>query len=235
MRRTSRWYLGLYGASLGALCVVGLAFAALAQSARVEAPTSLDHVAHAWVVRHRAQWPLVTRLFRWATLFGDPDIATLATGLTAVGLYVLHRQRLGGVRPAEPLVWLGAIAGGRLLSNALKEFFKRQRPPLGERLVVETNYSFPSAHSVFAAVFFSMLAYLLVRAIPPARRWLRTGATFACVLLAVIVAASRVWLGVHYPTDVMAGMLLGVAWTFTVWVARVAWEQWRADSGRGAA
>jgi undecaprenyl-diphosphatase len=138
------------------------------------------------------------------------------------------------VRAAEPFVWLVAILGGRLLSLLFKELFKRERPPVLHRLVPETTYSFPSGHSVFAAVFFSMLAYVVVRSIRPDRVALRLTASLGCVVLAVAVAASRVWLGVHYPTDVMGGLLLGVGWVFSVWLARAGWHSWR-HSGVGRA
>jgi undecaprenyl-diphosphatase len=224
---SARAFLYLYGASVAGLCLLGLAFGQLGHEARVDEPTDLDNFVHDWVVRHRHDWPALTSAFHVATLFGNPDVATLATAVITFGLYVLHRKGLAGVRKAEPFVWLGAILGGRLLSIGLKLFYQRERPPVLNRMVSETTYSFPSGHSVFAAVFFSMLAYVLARMIPATHAWLRLVSVALCVVMAVVVAASRVWLGVHYPTDVLGGLLLGICWVFTVWLVRVGWDHWR--------
>lgn len=233
-RLSARAFAYLYSAALLGLLLLGLVFEAMGEAARIDEPTDLDNAVHRWVVSRRPDWPWLTTLFRWATCFGNPDVATLATVLIAFVLFASHRRGMWRVRAAEPFVWLGAIAGGRLLSLLFKELFRRDRPPIVHRLVAETTYSFPSGHSVFAAVFFTMLAYVLVRTIRPDRWALRLAAAASCVLLAILVAASRVWLGVHYPTDVVGGLLLGVGWTLTVWLGRVGWDHWR-DSRIGAA
>ncbi len=220
-------FLWIYGLALLMLCLTGLIFGEMGHDARIDEPTDLDNFVHAWIVRHRECWPVLTSVFRCATLFGNPEVATLCTGAITFGLYYLHRRGLARVRKAEPFVWLGAILGGRFLSVSLKLLYQRERPPLVHRLVTETTYSFPSGHSVFAAVFFSMLAYVLARMIPPAHAWLRIASVGLCMVLAVVVAASRVWLGVHYPTDVLGGLLLGVGWVLTVWLVRLAWDDWR--------
>ncbi len=213
--------------------LIALAFIGLGRSRWVEA-AGLDVVIHAWVVRHRPELPGLTALFRVATRFGNPDIATLATALITFALYAMHRRGLGGIGQSEAFFWLVVIVGGRFLSSGLKLLYRRERPPLADRLVTETAYSFPSTHSVFAAVFFTMLAVLLRRVIPPRRRWLRLLVALACLVLAVVVAASRVWLGVHYPTDVAGGLLLGVGWVFTASLARNAWARRRgAAPGAG--
>lgn len=206
--------------SLLALVVLGLVLLALGHSKRVDEPNDLDVSAHDWVVAHRRAWPLVTTVFRAATRFGNPDEATLATALVAFGLYALGKKGVGRVRRSEALVWLGAILGGRFLSIGLKLVFRRERPPALDRLVFEDTYSFPSGHSVFAAVFFTMLAVELTRSLPRRWPWARAAAIAACVALALTVGASRVWLGVHYPTDVLGGLLLGAGWVLVVALVR---------------
>ncbi len=234
--RPARFFVWLYGAALVVLCALGFLFERMGNSARIDEPTDFDNFVHAWVIQHRADWPALTLLFRAATLFGNPDIATTATAVITFGLYALHRRGLARVRKAETFVWLGAILGGRLLSIGMKIIFQRERPPIVHRLVPvpESSYSFPSGHSVFAAVFFAMLAYVLVRTIPATHVWMRVLAAIWCVFLAILVAVSRVWLGVHYPTDVMGGLLLGVGWVVTVWLIRVGWDHWRDHSLRNA-
>lgn len=226
-----RFFVVLYALAFSLLCLLGIAFGELGHIARIEEPTGLDQSIHAWVVAHRVRWPILTLIFRWATLFGDPEVATVATVSITIGLFYLHRQGLAGVRQAEPFVWLGALLGGRFLSILLKLAYQRERPPLVNRLVSESTYSFPSGHSVFAAVFFVMLAFVLARMIPASRVWQRVIAVLLCVLFALVVAASRVWLGVHYPTDVLGGLLLGFSWALTVWLIRNGWDYWRLRPG----
>lgn len=202
--------------SLLALLALGTTLTWVGYLARLDEPGYLDHLVHTWVVRHRASWPAVSTGLRLATRFGDPVAATAATVAVALGLSAAARAGVGRVGRGEALVWLGAILGGSLLCNGLKLLFRRDRPPPGNRLVFEDSFSFPSGHSVFAAVFFLMLAVLLVRHIPPRRAWARAGVFAACLSLALTVGLSRVWLGVHYPTDVLGGLLLGFGWVWVV-------------------
>ena len=216
----------LYGLALVALGLILLAFGVLGEEARVDEPTDFDIFVHDWVIAHRAGWPVMTAVFRWATRFGNPEVATLATACIAFALAALHRRGWRTVGRSEAIVWLGVILGGRLLSILFKLVFQRDRPPLVNRLVAETTYSFPSGHSVFAAVFFTMLAALLARVLPASRPWLRLLAACLCLGLAGVIGVSRVWLGVHYPTDVAGGLLLGVGWVFAVWMIRIGWSHW---------
>jgi undecaprenyl-diphosphatase len=217
-------------AALIVLGLIVLAFTQLGHSRWVEVPGGLDVAIHARVVRLRPEMPWLTTLFRAVTRFGNPDFAVTATVLVTLALYAMHRRGLGGIGRWEAIFWLGGIVGGRFLSNGLKLVYRRERPPPADRLVTEAAYSFPSTHSVFAAAFFTMLAILLVRAIPRRRRWLRLLAAVACLGMAVAVAASRVWLGVHYPTDVAGGLLLGAGWVFTVSLARAVWARRRGGA-----
>jgi undecaprenyl-diphosphatase len=222
-----RKVLAVYGVASAALIAAWGLFHYLGRSARVDDPGDFDNAVHAWVVRERAFRPVLTRCFRAATLVGDRDVATSLTIGVAVGLYVLHRRHVGHVRRVEPFHWLAAIVGARVLSVSLKLAYRRERPPLLDRLVPETTFSFPSGHSVFAAVFFVMLASILARLVPPHRPWRRAVVVAVCVAMAVLVATSRVWLGVHYPSDVLGGLLLGLAWVCVVWLIRVGWDTWR--------
>jgi undecaprenyl-diphosphatase len=108
------------------------------------------------------------------------------------------------------LLW-SAILGGFAVNWVLKSIFDRARPDVFEWRVPHAGHtSFPSGHSMNAAVAYATMAYLIVR-LEPTRtsRWV-TGAAAALVI--VMVGASRVYLGVHYPTDVAAGFLAGLGW-----------------------
>jgi undecaprenyl-diphosphatase len=103
-----------------------------------------------------------------------------------------------------------AIAGGGLAANVLKWIFVRARPDLVPHLVSVDSASFPSAHAMNSAVTFLTLGVLLSRSLEDRR--LKAYLMGVAVLLTLIVGFSRVYLGVHWPTDVIAGWAVGAAW-----------------------
>ena len=115
-----------------------------------------------------------------------------------------HRER------AEAWAMLGAAGGGTLLNWALKTIFHRDRPEFASEFIKRTTYSFPSGHSMESIAGFGMLAYLLHRRARTRlqRRLLLVGT----VLLVLAIGTSRVYLGVHYLSDVVAGYAAGAAW-----------------------
>jgi undecaprenyl-diphosphatase len=109
----------------------------------------------------------------------------------------------------EALAVALSLVGAMLLSYSIKELVARPRPPV-EHLQAVSGWSFPSNHSTQASAFWLSLI-LALRATNTSRRALGVAAAIA-VSLVVVVATSRVWLGVHYPSDVVAGVLLGTCW-----------------------
>jgi len=109
-----------------------------------------------------------------------------------------------------------ATAGGGLLSAALKWWFARKRPEIVPHLVNVGSASFPSGHSMLAVVTYLTIGALLARFV--ARRRTRTYCVGISILLALLVGLSRVYLGVHYPTDVLAGWSAGLAWGLSCWL-----------------
>lgn len=143
------------------------------------------------------------------TALGSP--AVLAFTVVAVwGGLMLARQR--------GLAWLalGSAVGGQALALALKEVFSRDRPDAAFHATVAAGHSFPSSHAMMSAVVFLTLAALIARSTP--RTGLRAYAMAMAVLLTGAVGISRVYLGVHWASDVVGGWAGGAAWALTCWL-----------------
>jgi len=139
--------------------------------------------------------------------------------LFAVG-YLLVLKRWGAA-----LLLLAATLGGTALSEGLKVGYNRPRPDLVAHIVETTSMSFPSGHAMLSAVTYLTLGALIART--QERRRLRGYVLGAAILLTLIIGASRVYLGVHWPTDVLAGWCLGAAWALACWA--IATRLTRAD------
>jgi undecaprenyl-diphosphatase len=114
---------------------------------------------------------------------------------------------------------LAAALGEILLDMILKPVFGRPRPDIALRLTEVRSLSFPSGHALGSASIYLTLAALLARLVQP--RALKLYFLGLAVLLTLLVGTSRVYLGVHYPTDVLAGWTVGLAWALLCWtVAR---------------
>ena len=112
---------------------------------------------------------------------------------------------------------LGATVGGLVLSLVLKNHFARPRPELVPHLSAVYTSSFPSGHSMLSAVVYLTLGALLARLVKgPA---LKVYVLVVAMLLTILVGVSRVYMGVHYPTDVLAGWSVGLSWAILCWLA----------------
>ena len=149
---------------------------------------------------------------RDVTSLGGQVILTMVTVATAGFLL------LSGARGAAGLV-LVAAAGGAGLVQVLKQMFGRVRPDLVSHSLFELTRSFPSGHSTMSAVIYLTLGALLARV--QTRRVLKIYVLTLATLLTVMVGVSRVYLGLHWPTDVLAGWCLGAAWAIGCWFATV--------------
>lgn len=189
-------------------------------------PASMDHQVRSWIVEHRAKWPLATNLARVVTMLGNPEVATTAVVAIALIFFALSALGVGKIRRSEAVFWLFVSAGGRLLSYALKQWFRRERPPLADRLVQETTFSFPSGHAMFAGVSLGLIAMVVLRESTGLNRIQRVVLILAGTLITISVAASRIWLGVHYVSDVLAGFLLGALWAAASIAIRIISTRW---------
>lgn len=154
---------------------------------------------------------------REVTALGSIPVLGLLT-LVALGYLLLDR------RWRAILLLLVTLPGGLLLNTLLKDAFGRPRPELVARLMEVQTPSFPSGHAMLSAIGFLTLGALL--AAGARRRRHRAYILTMAVLLALLVGLSRVWLGVHWPTDVLAGWCLGAAWAMACWLAL---RRWRGD------
>lgn len=143
------------------------------------------------------------------------DVASpIALGLLAlIGCGVFWS--LGERREAAFLAL--SLAGCNILNIVLKMSFRRPRPIPFYGLAAPESFSFPSGHSLISFSFFCMLAYLLNRHVRS--RALQIAIMACAVLLSVVVGYSRIYLGVHYPSDVLAGFIAGTVWCCVVMAA----------------
>lgn len=206
--------LELVGALLALLLL--LLFARLARELFAQELVQFDTSVIGWVQSYRS--PGMTAFMRVVTSLGSPLLLTVAALLSLTLLYRRgHRW--------EPLALLLSLVGGWLWDEVLKRLFQRPRP-LGPWLASASGFSFPSGHSVVAVTFYGVMALLLIR-------YLRSGALrFAAVgvslLLVGLIGISRIYLGVHYPSDVLGGYALGGAWAIICLVIAGAWDRRRA-------
>jgi len=144
------------------------------------------------------------RVFGLITRLGDvPAIPVIA----AAGAFVLWRER----RRLFLVCWLSAFVGGVLVNKLLKLLVHRSRPPLAMERLHVMSFSFPSGHTMAATIGYGMLAYMLATHWRP-RRVQRRYIILSAAVLALLVGVSRIYLGVHFPTDVLGGFAAGTAW-----------------------
>lgn len=151
----------------------------------------------------------VEAAFRDITALGGRSV------LTAVTLAALGYLLLAGRRTTAALVAF-AVLGGTLLSTLLKAGFARPRPDLVAHLVEVSSQSFPSGHAMMSTVTWLTLGTLLATAQPTRR--LKAYVLGTGIAIALLVGVSRVYLGVHWPTDVLAGWCIGTAWALVCWL-----------------
>ncbi|MEQ8403591.1 MAG: phosphatase PAP2 family protein [Oceanicaulis sp.] len=137
--------------------------------------------------------------------------AVLTLMVVFAGIYLLLLGKAGKVA-----VMVGSIVTGTSLVSVFKGAFDRARPDIVEHLTHATSSSFPSGHATAAALTYLTLGLMLASA--QTRRRAKIFIIWCAVLIAALVGASRVYLGVHWPTDVLAGWAFGSAWSILWWL-----------------
>jgi len=162
---------------------------------------AFDRIIGTWI-RHYTS-PLMTAIMKGFTIIGSIGSVSLMTLGIIITLLLLRRPLL------EPLFLTVATTGSWLMEELLKWVFHRPRPAV-DQLVHASGYSFPSGHSTVGMAFFGAVAFLLWPHLHHSRLRLLTTGIFA--LLILCIGISRIYLGVHYPSDVLAGFAVGGTW-----------------------
>jgi undecaprenyl-diphosphatase len=160
--------------------------------------------------------PAVTAFMQGITTLGSAPALTIVVMLSAIFLF------LRGAR-VEALALIAASAGAGLLDAGLKLWFHRDRPSVDWALAREPTFSFPSGHAMLSLVVYGMLLYLILRL--SRSRLLDVTASVIALPLIVGIGVSRVYLGVHYPSDILAGFLAGAIWLLAVILSLEAWRR----------
>lgn len=184
-------------AVIGVLVVVTLAWAV----SRDGAVVAFDQHVLRTVVAHRTA--AMTAVMKFATSFGGLVQVIAVDALGVCALVWCRRKDLA-------VVLVATATGMWFLVRAMKRLVHRLRPPVAVHLVDAGGWSFPSGHAGQATASFLALGLLI--ALAADRRWVRRAAVVVGVASAVLIGASRVYLGVHWASDVVAGWSLGVAW-----------------------
>lgn len=147
-------------------------------------------------------------IVRDVTALGSSTILTIITLFVVVFLFLKKEIR-------SIVYVLSAAIGGGVLVQVLKVFFSRERPDYALHLASELTMSFPSGHSAMSAVVYLSLAVLVSRIEKSKKSSIFIIAT--ALIISFIVGLSRIYLGVHYPTDVLAGWMIGLFWALLCW------------------
>ena len=160
-------------------------------------------------------------MVRDITALGSAAVLILITTLVILFLLLAGKWQIA-------LFVLAAVGGGQIVSSLLKLGIDRPRPELVSHLMHESSLSFPSGHAMMSAVTYLTLGSLLARIVPQKR--LKFFFMFVAVLLTAMVGVSRVFMGVHWPSDVLGGWCAGFAWALIWWLIARWWLRGRDEA-----
>ena len=197
----------------GALLLVGFAAALVTTFGLVELHDEIlkasfeqrDIATQSWV--HGFAQPMLTEVMRGLSWIGSPFVLVPSVTLAA-GLMWWWKRRDNAVLVAA------AALGGVALDEVMKLHFKRLRPEVPWAFVHEHSFSFPSGHSVLAMVMYGVIVYKTYDKL--SSMWARAALVVGAILMVLGIGVSRVYLGVHYPSDVAGGYFVGAVWLAAV-------------------
>jgi undecaprenyl-diphosphatase len=156
--------------------------------------------------------PFLTSVMKFFTFIGAGIPIAVIAVLLMIILFVVFKHR------SELVLFAAVNIGSALLNLLLKTVFRRARPDLN-RLIEITGFSFPSGHAMAAVTLYGILTFLLWKHIPS--RGGRSLLLIFSAFMIMMIGLSRIYLGVHYPSDVIAGFFASGAWlAFSIWFYR---------------
>ena len=181
--------------------IAGAAFAQLAEYVREGGTQSFDVAVLRWIGAHHTKF--LTAAAIELTYLGTGTVVITIVGVSA--LFLWHTEHKHSAR-----LLLASVAGGIILNNGLKLLFHRERPTIFEWQTSALSSSFPSGHAMSATVCYGTVAYLVSRL--QKHRVSRIATLTGAAILILLICMTRLYLGVHYPSDVLGGIIVGVAW-----------------------
>ncbi|MDN7246441.1 phosphatase PAP2 family protein [Planococcus shenhongbingii] len=164
--------------------------------------------------------PFLDSAMIFITEMGSVWFLTTLSTLTVVVLWVKYKDKWG------ILFFLVAVGIGGLLTKMLKGLYERGRPSINPEIDA-VGYSFPSGHSMGSLIFYGFIMYLVIRGNGNALfKWV---SIFLMAILVTLIGMSRVYLGAHFPSDVLAGFIAGAIWLILCLIA-LEWIQWQSKS-----
>ncbi|MFQ6049958.1 MAG: phosphatase PAP2 family protein [Candidatus Paceibacterales bacterium] len=160
----------------------------------------------------------LTPLFEAITFLGNSQVVI---GVVALSVIIGLIRRYWSLA----ILFILSVAGSQLFVFLAKQIIARPRPSIGYQVIETSGYSFPSGHAAIAIALYGLLWYVIFRALP---NWsFRIIWTIILAFLIGGIAISRVYLGVHYPSDIAAGLAFGVAWTAFLIIAHEIWGNFK--------
>lgn len=209
-------------AGLAAVAVLAIGFTDLLEDVlNGGGLAQFDETIVHWIAGHREAW--LTDVLLVVTRWGNTGAQAIVIAAVSIVSAVVARSWLP--------VFVAVTGGGgiALVIYLAKHVVSRQRPPLADALIAPGGYSFPSGHATGAAAVGVLCAWMLTRWVT--HRWVAQIAIWALTAaLIALIGFSRVYLAVHFPTDVLAGWLLGAAWAGIVILLA---EWWSTTTQRG--
>ncbi|MBA2343469.1 MAG: phosphatase PAP2 family protein [Rubrobacter sp.] len=187
------------------------AFAGLTEEVLEGDSRRFDRAVLLWIHTHFPAW--LGGPMRLVTALGYYDVV-LPLLAAAILFFYLKGWRLSAT------LLLISTAGSIVLTTVLKAVFQRSRPEVFDSGYTASFYSFPSGHATVAVGFYGMLTILIAYRLKGVARW---AVVAAGVLLVLLIGFSRLYLGVHYPTDILAGYLAAPLWVVSVGAVYVMW------------
>lgn len=210
--------LALYLAAGTLFCILGtFGFLWLATAIFSDRLRTFDDAILNWA--HGYWGPTIDQVMLFFTTMGSPQVLFFLTGAAALAL--LWRRRW-----IDAIGLISASGGAGLLNQALKLIYQRVRPSLFNGPFHLSSYSFPSGHSMGAIACYGMMAYIGARLMR--RRSHRSALFIGAALLTAAIGFSRIYFGVHYPTDVLGGFTAGASWLVFV-ISALQTAEWYAQ------